>query len=150
MATTFQREKFDQCIAEAMPLLVEHYDEIAHYPDIELDPAMEEYRALEAIGNLRIFTARQDGNLIGYAVFFVRRNLHYRKSVQASQDILFVRKVNRAATIGWRLIEFCDEQLKSEGVQAVYQHVKRAHNFGPLLEKMGYELVDLIYARRLD
>jgi hypothetical protein len=32
----------------------------------------------------------------------------------------------------------------------VFQRTKAKHNFGNLLEALGYELVDLVYARRLD
>jgi hypothetical protein len=41
-------------------------------------------------------------------------------------------------------------RLALEGIQVVYHHVKAAHNFGKMLERMDYKLVDLIYAKRLD
>jgi hypothetical protein len=52
--------------------------------------------------------------------------------------------------MGGRFIKWCDEQLRAEGVAVVYHHIKAAHNFGPMLERFGYELVDLIYSRRLN
>lgn len=102
------------------------------------------------MGNLRVYSARsgEKNLLVGYAVFFVRHNMHYADSLQATQDILFVQKEFRGR--GGEFIAWCDYQLKKEGVQAVYQHVKAKHNFGKLLERMGYELVDLIYTKRLD
>ena len=51
---------------------------------------------------------------------------------------------------GERFIRYCDEQLRAQGVQAVYHHVKAKQSFGPTLTRQGYELVDLIYAKRLD
>lgn len=146
---TFAKEKLNDVINEITPLLHDHYKEIAHYQDIELKPDWGKYKTLEENGTLRIYTARNsEGILIGYAVFMVIKNIHYRDSLQALQDILFIRRENRGS--GGRLIKWCDEQLKAEGVQVVYHHVKAAHNFGPLLERMGYSLVDLIYAKRLD
>lgn len=131
------------------PLLYMHWKEIAHYQDIPLEPAWEKYEQLADEGAIRVYTARdEDGLLIGYSVYFLRYNLHYRSSLNALQDILFVHPNHRG--MGGKFIKWCDEQLKEEKVQAVYHHVKAAHNFGPLLERMGYELVDLIYARRLD
>jgi GNAT superfamily N-acetyltransferase len=145
----FQVENLDQFLAEAVPLLFAHWKEIAHYEDIELKPDMVAYGAAERAGTLRIFTARdEDNKLVGYSLFFVRRNPHYADSLQASQDIIYIDKNRRG--FGARFIKWCDGQLKSEGVQAVYHHVKAKHNFGPLLERMGYELVDYIYAKRLD
>lgn len=133
---------------EALPLLDLHYKEIAHYLDIPLKPNFEGYFNAEDSGALRVFTARKEGKLIGYAIFFLKHNLHYSSSLQAAQDILFLHPGHRGT--GGRFIKWCDTQLQAEGVQAVYHHVKAAHNFGPLLERMGYSLVDHIYARRLD
>lgn len=134
---------------EAMPLLVAHWREIAHYPDIILDPDRDQYLALEDLGVIRCFTARLERKLVGYAVFFVRPALHYAGSVQAYQDVLYLDPSVRGGA-GIRFVRWCDEQLEKSAIQVVYHHVKHAHNFGPLLERLGYELVDLIYARRLD
>lgn len=134
---------------EAMPLLHAHWREIAHYPDILLDVDVDAYTRCEDAGMVRCFTARQDGALVGYALFFVRPNLHYQASIQAVQDVLYLAPAVRGGA-GFRFIRWCDEQLAASAIQVVYHHVKSAHNFGPLLERMGYELVDLIYAKRLD
>lgn len=150
VATTVQREPLTDALwDEAMPLLEAHWREIAHFPDIPLDPDRAVYAACEAAGILRCFTVRSDGALAGYALFTVRRNPHYRSSMQASQDVIYIAPTARGGA-GYRFIRWCDEQLAAEGIQVVYHHIKAAHNFGPMLERMGYELVDLIYAKRLD
>lgn len=146
----YAREALADVRAEIAPLLEAHWREIAHYQDILLDPDWEFYAAIEELGRLRIFTARDDGRLVGYGVFFVSPNRHYRASIQAAQDILFVHPDYRGRTCGARLIKFCDEQCRAENIQVIYHHIKAAHDFGPLLIHCGYELVDLIYAKRLD
>lgn len=144
----FKREKTQDCFDEALPLLKSHWEEIAHYKDIPLEPDYEFYVAAENAGFLRTYTARSEsGELIGYAVYVVRHALHYKSSIQAHQDILFISKSHRGT--GGRFILWCDEQLKAEGVQTVYHHVKASHNFGRLLERFGYNVIDIIYGRRL-
>lgn len=146
----FSQEQFRADLwREATPLLIAHWREIAHFQDIQLDPDLTLYHAAQEAGMVRCYTARDAGVLVGYAIFFVRTNPHYRRSLQATQDVLFLDPSRRGLT-GARFIQWCDEQLQAEGVQAVYHHVKAEHNFGSMLERMGYELVDLIYARRLD
>ena len=147
MTVYFQRESVEDVRHEIAPLLELHWFEIAHYSDITLDPDWTFYESSPAV---RVFTARDDGRLVGYAVFFVSTNKHYRQSLQAVQDILFLLPEYRSRTVGPRLIIYADEELQAEGVQVVYQHVKAAHDFGPLLTRIGYERVDTIYARRLD
>jgi len=152
MLTDFQEESLtDEWLEEAMPLLVLHWREIAHYQDLMLEPDLSVYRKAEENGMLKVFTVRDTTShvLLGYALFFVRNNPHYASSLQAVQDILFIRPEARGNT-GRRFIQWCDQRLTAMGVQAVYHHVKATHNFGPLLERMGYKLVDLIYTRRLD
>lgn len=145
----YQREFAPAIFADLLPLLIKHYKEIAHYPDIELVPDWGTYAQLEQNGVLRVYTLRDDeSNLIGYGIFFVKQNLHYSNSLQAVQDILFVEPKKRG--IGLAFMKWCDKQLKTEGVQVVYHHVKKSHNFGQMLERQGYELVDFIYGKRLD
>jgi hypothetical protein len=141
----------EKIFEEAEPLLQMHYQEIAHYHDIPLIPDRANYLKMQELGMLRFFSIRdEERKLEGYAVFLVRPNIHYSTSIQASQDILFLNPAHRKGRIGYRFIQWCDLQLKLEGVQVVYHHVKKAHNFGPMLERLGYEEIDIIYGRRLD
>ena len=147
--TAYARETVAGVLDEIKPLLARHWEEIATYQDIPLDPDYDAYLAAEARGCVRVFTARSDKRLVGYGVFFVG-NLHYRSSRIATQDILFVLPEFRQGRVGYGLVRFISRQLSAEGLQVVYQHVKLAHPaLGRLLELDGYEPVETIYARRL-
>lgn len=140
---------------ETLPLLMAHWEEIAHFKDIPLKPDQAAYEAIAAAGNLRVYTVRESGpiaRLIGYAVFFLRRNMHYSTSLQAVQDILYLDPSARGKLVGLRFIKYCDEELRKEGVQVAMHHVKvkPGLDFGPMLERIGYEPVDRIFVRRLD
>jgi mannose-6-phosphate isomerase-like protein (cupin superfamily) len=148
--TYFQEERVSALWDESMPLLERHFDEIAHYKDIALAPDQVTYEEMERAGVLRCYTARHNGELVGYAVFFVRPGMHYRHSLQAIQDVLFVVPERRVGTTGIRLIRFAEARLKALGVQVVYHHAKLTNRVGELLVKLGYELVDQLYAKRLD
>lgn len=148
---TFQRERAIDLWEEMLPLLVAHKAEIAHYPDIVLDPDIPAYEMLDAQGAVRVFTARIGGTLVGYAVFFVRHNLHYRQSLQAVQDVLFVTLAHRHGRVGLQLIQYAEARLQAEGVQVVLQHVKASTPATiELFLKLGYEPIDHILGKRLD
>lgn len=156
MIVKFQRETFDQVYAEALPLLVKHKDEIAHFPDIPLDVDVARYRRMDGAGLLRIYTARLHGDfsnltaLIGYAVFIVDRNPHYQSSLQAVQDVLFVDPEHRNSLVGVELIRFTERELRWEGIEAIYQHVKLAHPaLGAILGRIGYAPIETIFVKRL-
>lgn len=147
----FQREELtEDFFNEVYPLLVAHKDEIAHFKDIDLGVDKDTYFNVQEAGAFRLFTIRDEDLLVGYCGFFIKHNPHYKTSLQANQDVLFLAKEYRKAMLGLKFIAYCDEELKNEGIQVVRQHIKAAHNFGKALERMGYELEDLIYVKRLD
>ncbi|HEX5461882.1 MAG TPA: GNAT family N-acetyltransferase [Steroidobacteraceae bacterium] len=149
----FALETLDEVRAAGIEQLLErHYQEIAFYKDIPLEPDWDAYARIEAAGGLRIFTARVAGELIGYCAYLISRNPHYKSSQQAKQDVLFVLPKHRHARFGAHLILFSERALRAEGVQVTYQHSKASEDLDmtALLERLGYELVDTIWAKRLD
>jgi len=144
------REPLGDCQDDLTPLLLEHYKEITHYPDIPLDVDWEAYARTERADALRIYTLRDYGTLRGYGVFFVNHSMHYRGSRQAVQDVIYLAPELRHLRIGWEFINWIDEQLRAEAVQVVYHHVKLAHNYGATLKTLGYEAIESVWGRRLD
>lgn len=140
----------DALIDEAMPLLEAHWREIAHYADIPLQVDRDYYIACAKAGVLRAYLFREDGALRGYAVYFVRHHIHYAGSMTAIQDVLYLTPALRGAMRGAQFIEWCDAQLRREGVQVVTQHMKLAHEFSATLNQLGYEAVETLWQRRLD
>jgi len=147
-----QRESFtDGFVDEVLPMLMAHWAEIAHYDDITLAPDWDAYAAMDQSGMLRIYTARDaELSLLGYVVYVVRPAPHYSGSIQAVQDVLYLDPSSRGQMFGAKLLAFSHTQLADEHVQVVYQHVKLAHDFGRLLERLGYEPIERIFAKRLD
>lgn len=141
----------DGLCKEIFPLLERHWTEIAHYKDIPLRPNFEEYKKRGGEGSLVCYTMRKNGDLIGYAVFFIAFNMHYGDSKQANQDVVFLEPEYRRERIGAKFLEWCDAQLADLDVQVVAHHVKTNHPaLGRVLEQMGYKHIDSIYAKRLD
>lgn len=149
---TYGRESLCDVWNDIQPLLYLHWREIATHQDIPLQPIRAYYDAGEASGVLRIFTVRDIlKNLIGYAVYLVAPNAHYGSCLQANQDVLYVHPDWRRGGLAARLIRFCDDRLREDGVQVVAQHVKLAHPvLSVLLERAGYQAVETIYTKRLD
>lgn len=145
----FKAVSVKEVFAEGADLLNEHYEEVAHFKDIPLDPNINKYVEVEEHGAFKAFGVYRKDNqkMVGYAGFFVHFNMHYQKSLQAIQDVVFISKSERG--FGREFIRWCDQQLKDFGVNVVYHHVKCAHEWGSLLESFGYQRVDHIYAKAL-
>jgi len=135
---------------EIMPLLELHWHEIALNKDIPLSIDWEKYQQAYDAGNMLICTARDEGILIGYSVFFVHSHLHYKENLFAVQDILFIDPAYRNSRAGIGVIRFSEQVLKESGVSVVMHHMKTAHDFSPLMERLGYDFVEKIYSKRLN
>lgn len=145
VALTFHTERFDDVIEEVLPMLRRHYEEIAWKKDkIEFNPDFDRYRQLEAADMLRIYVAREDGAIIGYAVFCVSQDLHYQDIKKAQNDIFYVEPSRRGAMIGQKLLrDYAEGELRREGVQVITLHIKTAHNWQRLAEHFGYEWTEI-------
>jgi hypothetical protein len=82
---------------DAAILLEQHWEEIAlNKGAIKLNPDWDTYFDLEDKGNLKIFTAREDGKLVGYFVVLCRHHLHYKDHLFAFNDVLYLQ-IGRAS-----------------------------------------------------
>lgn len=144
----YARENTSPALFDEMwPLIQAHYKEIARFQNIPLDPNFELYMKLDSAGALRVFTARSDdGLLLGYGCFLVHGHLHFKNSLQAFHDLLFIEKAARGR--GAFFIKYCDDQLKLEGVQVISYGVSVQNDWGAILKRRGYEAVDTVYARQ--
>jgi len=140
----------DAFIEEITPLLMAHKDELCLYDDFDFEPDWGTYKVLATAGVLAIFTARVSGVLIGYSVYAVHPNLHYKSRLHAIQDVLYISPEYRGKLMGLKLIRYADSVMKYEGVHLVTHHVKASNDFGPMLVRIGYELGDKLYNRRLN
>lgn len=145
-------EAWEDVQPEIAELCKLHWEEIALDKDIPLAPDWDAYARLDDAGMLRPYVARNEGGeLVGYSVFFVSPAMHYRHSLQANQDVVFLHPDYRRGRLGMSLLTLAEDSLRAEGVQVIHHHVKQAHPaLGRVLERMGYGVADIIYKKRLD
>lgn len=131
-------------------LIQKHWEDIALNQDkIKLNPNWEAYANLDRAGMLRFFTARQDGDLIGYFLLIVNRSLHYKDHLFANNDILFLHPDHRKGIAGLRLIKFAEKSLRDEGVSLMNVNTKVHAPFDVIMERMGFNLIERIYSKYL-
>lgn len=148
--TTISRERFDAFLQEALPLVERNWREIAQFDDIPLAIDHAKFRAMEEADMLRIYVARLDGLIIGYAAFVIGTSLHYSIK-QAQCDVIYVDPDTRTVGIGLRLLRHCEQALRAEGVVLVWHHQKVAHPaLGRVLEHMDYTHAENYWNKRLD
>jgi len=136
--------------AELIPLLDKHWELVAlNQGEIKLNPNWKEYANLDAAGILRIFTARDDGELVGYFVLMVNQSIHYQDHLFANNDVLFVLPNSRAGATGYKLIKFAEDHCREAGVSLMMINTKVHIPFDSLMVGMGFDLIERIYSKFL-
>ena len=144
----FGVEKYHQVSEDIKELIKLHYEEIAVNKDvIPLDPDWDRYKQLDDNGLILTVTARDDGKLIGYAIFFVTSHLHYKSTYYANNDLLYLHPDYRKGLVGVRLITISEKYLKEKGVTKIMWHIKINKDFSRLLHHLGYVDEDIIVGK---
>lgn len=153
---TYQPEMLEDVAEEICPLLEMHYQDLtAHKEFIKLAPDWDRYYQMEFLGRLAVFTARDDGKLIGYSIFFLDTLMHYKDTRVASNDVLYLHpnyRTGLGAIALIRLIRFSESEIKKiagEEKIRVLWHIKKNHDFSPALHRMGYVDEEVIVGKLL-
>lgn len=147
---TYQQELLDTAYYEAKHLIELHWEEVASDKDaIKLNPDWDAYRLLEDRNSLKVFTARDNGALVGYFVAIVGTNIHHKDHVFADNDVLYLHKDYRKGWTGIKLIKFAEDCNRDDGVSVLKINTKVKHNFGPILDRLKFNKVEEVYTKYL-
>ena len=145
---TYHEEKLIDIIDEMKPLVELHYEEVHAYKGkVALNPDWDRYKFLDSINLMHTTTIRDDGVLVGYCVFMVAPNLHYKDHVYAINDVLYVSTELRHTTAAGTLLSFAEKCLQDIGVSVVTMHMKTHVPFDGLMTKLGYKKVEYVYGK---
>lgn len=148
---TYAVEPLAKWRPDAEPMLIDHWRELADFQDIPLDVSWDWYEAAEKLGSLVIYAARDDGRLVGYALFVWRpSHPHYKNHAWAVLDIIWVDPNMRGQGIGTGLADFFEAELKKLGVSVVQMRSKtKSPELGNMLSARGYRQNELAHTKRL-
>jgi GNAT superfamily N-acetyltransferase len=150
-------ERYSTELARQMqPLLERHYREVARNQDLTpLDVNWAAYESGDAAGKLLILTARDEGKLIGYSVFYLVRSPHYKSTLWGMNDVLYVLPGYRQSGVGLKLMRESEHALRAKRCQKITWHVKEQNADGSpnplqaILARRGYEVGELMMERLL-
>lgn len=146
---SYQKEKLIGILDVMMPMLEKHWDEVAGNKDkIKLDPDYNTYLKMESEGYLHVYTARDEGRLIGYSIFIVTYHLHYQTVKYANNDIIYIEPGYRKSEVGAGLIAQAEQGLMyDEGVDVIMMSMKAKKPFEKTMTRQGYSLFEYNYAK---
>ncbi len=147
---TIKRELIKDIYEKAYPLFQEHVEELAVHKEVmKLKPNVAKYQFLEDSENLIALFVYKDEELIGYSVNFILDNIHYSDLIYVQNDLIFIKKEYRGASIGSQLIKATEEEAFKEGADILLLHAKADTKLEEILPNWGYQVQDIIYSKVL-
>jgi GNAT superfamily N-acetyltransferase len=143
---TFGTEAYSDAIEEMRLMYAAHWAEVGIG---NLAPDYARYLDLEAAGLLHVVTARDAGALVGYHVLVVTRSLHDRAELCAITDIVYLKPAYRQGFTGFQFLKYACESLKAVGVTRVSTMSRKRRFFGKVLERLGFDELEVIYMKGL-
>lgn len=131
-------------------MLQNHWKEVALDQELmKLDPDYERYRKLVEQNALVVITAREDDKMIGYAIYFLARHLHYKTLLMALEDIHYIDPTHRNQGVGSAMLAKGEEVLKGLGVCYVHLRKKAKSEETNLYADLGYSPIETVWGKRL-
>ena len=132
------------------PLLPRHQAEVGKFIDISVIKAdLPRYEQLERDGRFFGLVAREGREIVGYSANFLATNVHYSDLFFCQNDVLYVVPERRNSRVGLALIRTTMRIAKSLEAQLMLWHAKPGTSLDRLLPRMKFEVLDIIYAKRL-
>lgn len=148
VGTIYKVESWRNLRREMLPLLVQHWKEIAlNHADVPLDIDHEKYDALDRSGALHIVTVRQDGELVGYHVAIISGHLHYKSTLHGITDVYWLAPAHRQGFTGIRLFKHVEKEMTALGVRKLFTGTKVHLDMSKLFERLGFKRVEYLYAK---
>lgn len=140
-------EPFAPFLQEVMPLLPEHYAELALDQDkVPLDPQYHVYLDRDTRGEVLTIAMRDAGELVGYFVGFVTPGLHYATCLTLQLDIFWLKPEHRGKSGGAILFKAVEAEARRRGVDRMFVGSKTHLDASFLFERLGYTKVETHYS----
>lgn len=147
---TFTHERMDSLLMDEMESLWKiHWEEVANYQDkMKLNVDRELYTQMQDSGLYQTITARnEEGALIGYIGFLITTHPHYKESIFANMDNVFLHKDYRKGFVGIKLFQRAEKLLKELGVDIIMMRSKHKSDLSPIFKLMNYSLTETVYSK---
>lgn len=112
------------------------------------NPDWEKYRMLESLGVLHVFSATEDGKLVGYLSLIVDKHPRYSAPL-AMTESWFVDRAARKTGAGLRLEKAAREKAREMGSTVLLVSAPVGGDLAELLPHLGYRATNLTFFKEL-
>jgi hypothetical protein len=134
---------------EIMRLASEHWCETEGYRHGQkFAPDAARYFHYDEIGFYVMFTARDEGRMVGYAGMYFTPSMHTQQMI-ATEDTWFLLPEYRKGRNALSFYKFVEAEAVKRGVVELGMTAKLTNGAGKIMEYLGYKPVSLQYSKHL-
>ena len=115
----------------------------------EFNPDLKGLLALESVGSLLTFTARHDGDIVGYLLLLCSEMINHAGVYHASENAMYVDPAYRKAGVATSLIKHAEAVCKEHGVKYLSFTVTPTLDYSGMLERDGYVPNEVVHTKRI-
>lgn len=143
-------EKLADIWDELIPLARRHWAETEGYHrGQEFNPSLDRYKPYNEAGHYLMFTAREDGRLIGYIGVYLTRSMHSQELI-VTEDTWYVAPEYRKGRNAIHLFRFAENECIRRGAVEIVLSVKLSNPTArKLLGHLGYAETGSVMTKQL-
>ena len=148
---TFQQEFLSQINKkEAEEFLKIDWDEMATKARGEVfEINWQGYEALEQLGMLKVFSAKDGNKLIGYFSVVVTKSMTSKDTTNAVSDAFYLHPNYRKGMTGVKLFKFVEKYLKEDGCDNFVVTSTEHYPLDKFLTRLGFDKAETLYHKEL-
>lgn len=150
MSLVFAIEKLAPIWPQIMGLALAHWHETEGYRHgQQFNPDAARYFQYESIGFYVMFTARDEGALVGYAGCYFTPSMHTQELL-CTEDTWFLLPAYRKGRNALEFYKFVEAECRRRGVREIGMTAKLTNGAGRILEYLGYREVSRQFSKHLE
>jgi hypothetical protein len=150
MSIEYKIREPKECFDEISQMFQKHYEELSVTKQFNLNPDFITYWEADKRKILKVVTCENNNEIIGYIVYFIGLNLHYKDCLLATEDIYYLKPEYRKGSTGIKMFKFAEKYLKSIGVNMIKYSTKVHLDNSRLFEFLGCEFTEKVFLKKLD
>ena len=120
-----------------------------NHDEVPLDIDWNVYLKMDADKLLHLMVARDDGRMVGVALYMVMMDPKHRKRRVAHCDTFAVARDYRGKGVGKQLYIAVESSLFPLEVDEIRNGYREVYHTKPLFEKLGFKLIERTYAKKV-
>jgi GNAT superfamily N-acetyltransferase len=145
----YATERLSRVFVDFLPLVEPHWAEMNEF-DVPLDIDWDRYVRADLAFGYHLTTVRLEGQLIGWAGFWIQPHIRHRTMLMAREDWYYIVPEHRKQGWGEQMFRSAEDALERRGVVRIQMSCKVRQDHTQLFKKLDYRFYEKHFTKKLE